>query len=194
VRALSRRPALPPIPGGGSRSLRIRCGEQQAHGRALGHTVERGASGPDRVHHGPYVVHARLEGWRAPNAVRHPGAALVEADQPRERPDALEEGCPPGNRGLDLEVTHEPGNEHDVERAVAADLVGDMDLAALRIARLRFGHARSVQRRHRQRNIAPVASGAHAHGSPSRTVFRSRVSSTILVSDGVPSEHTTGRS
>ena len=37
-----------------------------------------------RVHHGPDVVHARLE-RRPPAPVRHAGAALVEHDQPPER-------------------------------------------------------------------------------------------------------------
>lgn len=88
----------------------------------------------------------------AADAVGRAGAALVEADQPCERPDALEEGCAPGNRRLDLEMGDESGHEHDVEWAIAAHLVRDVHIAAFRVTRVRLQHARSVQRHSRQRN------------------------------------------
>src|SRR4029453_5078287 len=69
----------------------------------------------------------------ADSPVRETRAALVEADQARERSEPLEEvgvrRIPP----VDLEVREEPGDEDQVERSVAGQLVGDVDVAAPRV-------------------------------------------------------------
>ena len=71
-------------------ALRIGGGEQDAHRSALGEAEEGGALRPDRVHHGPDVVHARLERGRAAHRIRHPRAALVELDQATHRDRVVE--------------------------------------------------------------------------------------------------------
>jgi hypothetical protein len=67
-----------------------RC-EEQGHRSAFGDAEERRALGASRVHDGPYVVHALLEGWEVAYAVRQSGAALVEANEPGEGAEALQE-------------------------------------------------------------------------------------------------------
>ena len=69
-------------------------------------------------------------------AVGQPGAALVEEDQARERGEPLEEARAARLLPVQLEVGDEPGHEDQVDRAVADDLVGDVDVAALRVAGL----------------------------------------------------------
>ena len=73
-------------------SLRIRRREEDAHCRPLGQAVEGGATRTDCVHDRPHVVHPRLERRRSADAVRHPGSALVEADQPAETRELVKEG------------------------------------------------------------------------------------------------------
>ena len=100
------------------------------HGRALA---------ADRVHDGANVVHSLLERGRTRNAVRHPHAALVEEDQPRELAEAL--AVPTELRELpaDLQVRVRTLRVDEVDRAVAHDAVRDVDVAAPGEAH--FGHA-----------------------------------------------------
>ena len=56
--------------------------------------------------------------------------ALVEADQPGERLEPLEEACVARELPSDLEVREEPGHQHEVEGTFPGDLVRDVDVAA----------------------------------------------------------------
>jgi hypothetical protein len=62
-----------------------------------------------------------------------PGRALVEDDQPRERREAGEEVGKVRLLPGDLDVRDEPGNQDEIDRAIADDLRGDADVAALRV-------------------------------------------------------------
>jgi hypothetical protein len=74
----------------------------------------------------------------ARHAVGKPGAALIEQDQPGEARQPLEEA---GDRRffpiLHLEVRYPPGYHHKIARAIADNLIGDVDVADLRVLRLR---------------------------------------------------------
>src|SRR5205085_3605513 len=68
--------------------------------------------------------------------VRHAGAALVERDDPAERGEPLEEPARERILPHHVDVRDPPGDEDEIERTVAEDLIGDVDVAALRVARL----------------------------------------------------------
>src|SRR5262245_36311678 len=70
------------------------------------------------------------------NTFGETNAPLVEHDQPRERSKAIEEMAGVRMIPPELHIGRAPANEDDVERAVADDLVGDVDVAALREPRL----------------------------------------------------------
>ena len=81
----------------------------------------------------------------AGDRVGEAGAALVEHDQARERREAAEE--PPERRvfPVPLDMGEEARHVDQIHGPVADDLVGDVDAAAARVARLwkRAGHSRS---------------------------------------------------
>src|SRR5439155_22769884 len=57
------------------------------------------------------------------------------------------------------EVRREPRDEHDIDRAVADDLIRDVDVARLRLLRLRrFYPAHDVTAKTRQRSGTPLSS------------------------------------
>ena len=119
------------------RALGIGGGEQDAHRPALRESEQRGALRAGGVHHRADVVHAILQRRRRGDRVGKPRAALVEQDQPRERGELVEEARDPRVRPLQVQVRDEARHEHEVERTVADDLVGDVDLTALRVVGLR---------------------------------------------------------
>ena len=83
---------------------------------------------------GAQVVHAGLEIRDARRPVGEAGAALVEADQPRERAESLEERSVAGLLPVLFEMGDEPGDEEHVDHSVAGHLIGDAQLAASRVA------------------------------------------------------------
>ena len=84
--------------------------------------------------HSAGVVHPNLERRVGGHGVGHACPALVENDQSGKRGDALEEGAQERNGPRKLDVRGRAGNEDDVERPVAGDTVGDVDVAAARVA------------------------------------------------------------
>ena len=90
----------------------------------------------DRIHDGPHVVHALLKCWDSADPVGEAGAALVEADEPREGAQALEEVSRPRVLPLVFEMGHEAGDEDEVNWPRARDLVRDVEIAALRVVGL----------------------------------------------------------
>src|SRR5262245_19981182 len=114
------------------RPLREGGREHQRHRAAFRPAEDRGPSGADRVHHGPYVADALLEGLLA-DAIGEALAALVEDDHARDGGEWLQQGLI--DRGLpeDLGVGEGARNEDEVARTVAEDAVGDVDVAASRV-------------------------------------------------------------
>jgi hypothetical protein len=121
------------------RSLRVGRREEHAHQTALGEAEDGRAFTVDRVEHGSHVVHPLLERRQAirRNGVGETGAALVEQDQPGEAREALEDV---GVRRLvphQVDVRDPARYVDQVERPFAHDLVGDVQVATLRVASLR---------------------------------------------------------
>ena len=120
----------------------VRGCEQQAQRPALRDPEDRRAVGPDGVHDGADVVHPLVHRRWPGHRVRHPGAALVEHDQPRERRQPAQEASQARFLPGHLDVRDEARHQDEIDRTVAEHLVGDADRPALRIARLgRCHHA-----------------------------------------------------
>ena len=79
--------------GEGGHALGIGRCEQERQRPALGEADDGGALGPDRIEHGPHIVHALLE-RRDGHPIRQPRPALVEADEPAEGRIAPEHPAP----------------------------------------------------------------------------------------------------
>jgi phage terminase large subunit-like protein len=120
------------------RAFRISRGEEHAHVAALRRAEDRGALGADAVHHGADVVHPLFQRRQlvGRDGIGHPGAALVEQDQARERGETLEAGGEVGQFPGELDVRDPAGHVDQVYWAVADDLVGDVDVPGLRVARV----------------------------------------------------------
>lgn len=119
-------------------ALGIRGREEAAHRASLRVAEERRELAADGVQHRANVVHARLEIGKSDRPIRETGAALVEQDQPRERGEAPEQVGIARLLPVDVEVGDESGDEHEVERPLAHDLEGDVDLAVSRLGEHRL--------------------------------------------------------
>ena len=129
----------------------MRGGEHRRRRAALGDAEDHHAIEPDGVEHREGVVDDVLERVGVA-VVGEAHAALVEGDDPRERPQPLEEPLCARKLEPDLEVAHETAHEQQVHRALAADGVGDRHPAVAGVANRRPGqHGASLPR--------PVASG-----------------------------------
>ena len=84
--------------------LGVRGRQQQRHRTALGVADDDRLLGPRRVHHGEHVAHPGLQVRHALRSVGHAGAALVEADQPAHRAQAVEEPGVPRVVPVQVEV------------------------------------------------------------------------------------------
>ena len=113
--------------------LGIGRGEEHAHGAALGGAEHRRALAASRVHDGAHMVHALLEGRACAGPVGEAGAALVEDDHSAERPEARQEMRHRRMIPVEVDVGDEAGHVDEVERTLPEHLVGNSDLAALRV-------------------------------------------------------------
>ena len=132
------------------RSLWVGRREERGHRRAFGVPDYCCSLRPDRVEDRAYVIHPGLKRGYARHAVREAGTALVEQDQAAERCEPPVERRQPRLLPAVLDVRDESGNEDEVERTVARDLIGDVDLTAPGIARLRSIHGHSLYSRRPQ--------------------------------------------
>ena len=156
-----------------ARPLGIGRGEEDRHRRALGVAEQHGAAAVDRVHDRAHVVHARLEVGHAGRPVGEAGAALVEADQAGDRAEPFEEVRVARLLPVLLEVGDEAGDEHEVDRPVAGHLVGDVEVAAARVADRRANRrpGRALGAHPRRAGPGPGPGGgcaARAAGAPAR--------------------------
>ena len=118
--------------------MRIHGGEQCGQIATFGKAEERGALRAGGVHHRADVVHPLFvrRQLRVGHAIGEARAALVENDQTREGGQPLEEARPRRLLPRQLDVRHPAGDEDQIQRPFADDLVGDVDVAALRVSRL----------------------------------------------------------
>ena len=123
----------------------MRRREQHAHRPASANAVQDGVLRTHLIHNGADVVHPQVEGGHLAQGdwVRDAATPLVEADQPAERGEPLEERGEIRLVPLHLDRVPELGSEHDVDWPVADDLIGDVDVTGLRVAGLN-GHGGRV--------------------------------------------------
>ena len=118
-------------------------GEQHARRAALRDPVQRRALDARGVHDRLHVVHPLLQRRRAGHRVGEAGAPLVEDHDPGERAEALEQIGNHRHLPVVLDVRDEARDEDQIEVALAEDLVGDVGVAAERVAGARrLGHPR----------------------------------------------------
>ena len=101
------------------------------------------------IHDRADVVHPRLERRqvRLVDPIREAGAATVEDDDPRERPEPPQATRERLDTPHVLDVRGEARHVHQVERPVAEDLVGDVRaVRRLDVARLGSLHTLSLAR------------------------------------------------
>ena len=115
------------------RPLGERRGEEGADGAALGTAEQRCLFRPDVVQNGTDVIEHLLVRAEREDAIGQPRAAPVEHDEARERRHALEELGVRRQPLVLLEMRHVARGEEQIERTVAQHLVGDIELAALRV-------------------------------------------------------------
>ena len=113
--------------------FRVHSGHQDRQRPALGVSEQDGPLGPGGVHHGQHVMHPGLLVRQVVRPVRHAGAALVEANQPAQRPQPIEEDGVSWVGPVELQVRNEPGHQHDVPIAAPGDLVRDLQAIADRV-------------------------------------------------------------
>ncbi len=118
------------------RALGVRGREQGRHRAALELRVHGRALRAGGVQHRDHVVHLLLERRRLGDRIGQPRSATVEHDQPRERREAVEVPRHPRLIPVVLDLRDPGGHVHDVDRAVADDLVGDVEIAAARVSRV----------------------------------------------------------
>ena len=126
------------------RPLRIGGREEQGQRTALGRPQERSPGGADCVHHRTDVVHAGFERGDA-DPVRHAGAAFVESDQAAEGGELAIESFQRAMQPGELDIRDEALNPHQVERPRPHHLIGDRDVATLRVVRF-WQHRHSLAR------------------------------------------------
>ena len=118
------------------RSPRMCGGEQRGHRASLEPREHRRLFGPGGIENRDDVVHLLLERRRARHGVRQPRPPAVEHDQSRERREPLEVPRDPRLLPVHLDLRHPARDVHEVDRAVADHLVGDVEVAAASVLSL----------------------------------------------------------
>src|SRR5215472_14237147 len=83
-------------------------------------------------------MHALLKGEDLRAAIGHAGAALVEQNHAAERGQAPKECAEIGRAPGGFDVRHEARDKQQIKRALAKNLVGDVDVVALNVVRGRY--------------------------------------------------------
>ena len=117
-------------------------------------------SEPDGVHHRAHVVHPLLERPDA-HSIRETHPALVEQEETRERAEPLAEAPVVGVLPEHFQVRDRAGNEDEIRRPVAHDLVGDVHIVRFRVAdrRRHRSSLRVVDLPHAQDTLETFAGG-----------------------------------
>lgn len=123
-------------------SLGIGRSEQNCQSAALVRAPEDGPFRGCVVHDRAKVIHACLEGRKRDGSVREPRSALVEHDHAREVREAQHVSEKKRLVPRREQVSREPADEDEVDRALADQLVGDRHIAAARVTHFGHVHAR----------------------------------------------------
>src|SRR5262245_10881973 len=119
-------------------ALWIRRSEQRAHRPALGYPENRSALRADRIHHATHVVHPLLQRWHGHATIGEARPTFVEPDESRERGESFEEVGDVRFVPVVFEIGYKSWHVHQIARPITDHLVGDVDIAAARIPRLRL--------------------------------------------------------
>jgi hypothetical protein len=116
----------------------VRRGEQHAHRPAAADAEQNRTFRAGFGHDDVDVVHPQVERAQLVEGdwIGDTASALVERDQACEGIEPLEEGGEVGLVPLHLDRVPELRREHNVDRSLADDLVGNVNVARLRVARL----------------------------------------------------------
>jgi hypothetical protein len=128
VHELQRGPRKPVRPARGrpvddQRLDQFRVGGREERGQrpSFRRPQQRRPAGSNRLHHGADVVHALLGRRRTPDAIRKPGATLVEHHHPGERRQALERAGEGRQLPVMLDLVPEGAQQHQIEAATPSD-------------------------------------------------------------------------
>ena len=118
-------------------AFRIGRGKQYTHGGAFGEAHDDRALRADAIHDRANVIHALLKRRRARYPIGQSLASFVERDHAGKCRQAPQEGGIAGQFVRELDMRYKAGDHHDVDGPGAHHLVGDVDVAAERITRVR---------------------------------------------------------
>ena len=94
------------------------------------------------------------------DAIAEPGAALVEHDKARERPQPRHQMAEAGVFPMSVEIGNKSGDEDQIERPVADDLIGNANIATFGVARFwRFHVSRPTMWQSANRPVTACATG-----------------------------------
>ena len=122
----------------GEDPLWVGGGKQKAHRAAVVSSDQSSALRPDRIHHRAHVVHALLQRGCPLDLIREACAAFVERDHSGKRCELRTQSRPSGRKAPYSMLQRAGRNLHDVDPSVPFHSIGDVEVAALRISRLRL--------------------------------------------------------
>jgi hypothetical protein len=128
----------------GSCSLGMGGGEQERDGPGLREPEERGRTGACGVQNAEEVVHLLFHGRVSLGSIGESRPSWIDHDQAGERRQAPQECREARLLPIVVEVREQPRDEDEVDRSAADHLVGDVDIAALRVMNLWGVHGPSL--------------------------------------------------
>jgi hypothetical protein len=130
----------------GSRSVGMGGGEQHRDRPGLGEHEERCRPRVHSVQHVEDVVDLLLHRGIVLRPIGEPRPSRIDHDQPREGRQATQEPREARLLPVVVDVREQPRDEHEVDRPAADHLIGDVDIAALRVLNPRTVHRPTVSR------------------------------------------------
>jgi hypothetical protein len=133
--------------------------EQRPHEAALRVGEQRDAFAAGSVEHCERIASLLLDGVGLDDPLGQTGAAAVVEDQAAECRESFEEAAVRGCLPQLLELREPTGQEEQIERPVADDLVGDARVVAARVAGDRHHQGSSIRARNGAEGstLAPAA-------------------------------------
>jgi hypothetical protein len=114
-------------------ALRVRYGQQDGERSSLAPADHVRSLELRGFHDHPRVLHPLVRRGHAGRAVRHAGAALVEANDARERRHLLEPAHPARLIPIEAEMGHPAWDHQQIVWTLADDLVRDVHFAVARV-------------------------------------------------------------
>lgn len=117
-------------------TVRVGGREQNAHGGALGESDQRGTLRADRIHDRADIINTLIERGYVGQPVREALPSFVEGDDPGELGQPAKNLRVARQLMLIVDMRDDAGDQDYVDRPVTHHLVGDAEIATLRILRL----------------------------------------------------------